>query len=132
MPQRIGRRSSRIINKSRCSREFTLTQQATGSRVGGLWIDGVETSTTLRGSVQPSTDNERLQLPEGERVSEAITVYINTTDKDAIRPIKVGVSQSESDIITVDNLNYAVRSVTPWFDFGHIQAIAVRLEDQDG
>ncbi len=133
MSARIGRRSARILNGDRFSRNFTLTQQATGSRDSeGLWVEGAETSATLKGSIQPSTDKERLQLPEGERASEAITVYINTTDKDAISPIKVGTTQADSDIITVDSLNYAVRSVTPWFDFGHLQAIAVRLEDQDG
>jgi len=133
MSARIGRRSAKIINGDRFSRNFTLTQESTGSRDSdGLWIDGTQTSTTLKGSVQPSTDKERLQLPEGERASEAITVYINTTDKDAISPIKVGTTQADSDIITVDGLNYAVRSVTPWFDFGHLQAIAVRLEGQNG
>ena len=133
MSARIGRRSARIINGDRFSRTFTLTQESTGSRGSdGLWIDGIQTSTTLKGSIQPSTDKERLQLPEGERAMEAITVYINTTDKDAISPIKVGSTQNDSDLITVDSLVYAVRSVTPWFDFGHLQAIATRLEDQDG
>jgi len=133
MSARIGRRSARILNGDRFSRNFTLTQESTGSRGDdGLWIDGTQTGTTLKGSIQPSTDKERLQLPEGERAMEAITVYINTTDKNAISPIKVGATQSDSDIITVDSLNYAVRSVTPWFDFGHLKAIAVRLEDQDG
>jgi len=132
MSQRIGRRSARIINKSRFSRSFTLTQYATGSRVGGLWVAGTPTVSSLTGSIQPSTDKERLQLPEGERASEAITVYIETIGKDTISPIKVGTAQTDSDIITVDGLNYAVRVSTPWFDFGHLQVIAVRLEDQNG
>jgi hypothetical protein len=84
------------------------------------------------GGLQPSTDKERLQLPEGERAMEAITVYINTLIKDTISPIKVGLTQADSDIITDDGLDYAVRSVTPWNDFGHLKAIATRLEDQDG
>ena len=133
MSARIGRRSARILNGDRFSRNFTLTQESTGSRDSdGLWINGTQTSTTLKGSVQPSTDKERLQVPEGERALETITVHIHTLDKDAISPIKVGLTQADSDIITVDNLNYAVRSATPWFDFGHLQAIATRLEDQDG
>ncbi len=132
MSARIGRRSARILNGDRFSRNFTLTQESTGSRVGGLWVDGTQTSTTLKGSIQPSTDKERLQVPEGERALETITVYIYTLDKDAISPIKVGLTQADSDIITVDSLNYAVRSATPWHDFGHLKAIANRLEDQDG
>jgi len=132
MSARIGRRSARILNGDRFSRNFTLTKESTGSRGSdGLWIDGTQTSTTLKGSVQPSTDKERLQVPEGERTMETITVHINTLVKDDISPIKVGTTQADSDIITVDSLNYAVRSVTPWFDFGHLQAIATRLEDQD-
>jgi len=132
MSARIGRRSARILNGDRFSRNFTLTQESTGSRVDGLWVDGTQVVTTLKGSIQPSTDKERLQLPEGERAMEAITVYINTTDKDAISPIKVGSTQTDSDIITVDSLDYAVRSVSRWHDFGHLTAIATRLEGQNG
>ena len=133
MSQRIGRRSSRIINKSRFSRAFTLIQEAAGSRGSdGIWTPGATSSSSLTGSIQPSTDEERLQLPEGERKSEAITVYFRTTDKDAIRPLKVGTSPADSDIIQVDSLQYAVRAVSSWFDFGHVNAICVRLEGQNG
>jgi len=133
MSQRIGRRSSRIIEKTRFSRSFTLVQEAAGSRSSaGIWVPGATTETTLTGSIQPTTDRERLQLPEGERSSESITVYFKTTDKDAIRPLKVGSSPVDSDIIEVDSLQYAVRAVTGWFDFGHLNAICVKLEGQDG
>jgi len=133
MSARIGRRSARILNGDRFSREFTLTKESTGTRGDeGLWIDGTPTEIPLKGSIQPSTDRERLQLPEGERAMEAITVYIETTDRDAITPIKVGATQNDSDLITTDGLIYAVRAIIQWADFGHLQAIATRLEGQNG
>lgn len=133
MSQRIGRRASRLLDKSKFSRTFTLTQEAAGDRDNdGVYVPGATTSTDLKGSVQPSTDEERLQLPEAERLSESITVMFRTTQKGAIKPLTVGTSPAGSDIITVDSLNYAVRSVSNWSDFGHVNAIAVRLEGQNG
>lgn len=134
MSQRIGRRASRLLDKSKFSRTFTLTQEASGDRDDdGIYIPGTATPIPdLKGSIQPSTDEERLQLLEAERKSEAKTVIFRTTQKDAIRPLKVGTSPANSDIITVDSLNYGVRSVADWSDFGHVNAIVVRLEGQDG
>ena len=71
-------------------------------------------------------------MPEAERLSEAKTVLFNTTDRDKIRPLRVGTSQTDSDVIVVDNLRWSVRAVDDWSDFGHIKAICTRLEEQDG
>jgi hypothetical protein len=131
MGQRIGRRSSKLLNKKRFSRNFVL-KQTSGSRVNGRWVSGVPVETTLFGSIQPASPKQRNSLPEGERLEDAISVFFRTTDKDAIRPLTVGTSQAESDVIIVDGLEWWVRSVDNWFDYGHVTALCTRKEGQDG
>ena len=131
---RIGRRSSRLLTTNRHARTFVLIKQAVGSRdENGRWVAGVETSyPDLKGSIQPVDKSQRLQLPEAERLDEAISVFFKTTDRDAIRPLRVGSVQTDSDIIQADGLNWAVRAVDDWHDHGHITAICTRLEAQNG
>lgn len=129
---RLGRRSARLLQSNRFARGFVLISQAVGSRdENGRWVAGVETSTDLKGLVRPATNTERLQLREAERLSEAITIFLNTMDRDKIRPLRVGTAQTNSDKIFVDNLYWAVRAVDDWSDFGHIKAICTRLEAQN-
>ena len=131
---RIGRRSSRLLTNNRFARSFTLKKQAVGDRSDstGEWVPGNTTETSLKGSIQPATKSQRLQLPEAERLDEAIAVYFKTTDRDDIRPLRIGTAQTDSDIIAIDNLNWAVRAADDWSDFGHITAICTRLEAQNG
>jgi len=129
---RIGRKSSKILNKKNKSREFDLLKEDPGARVDGIYIPGAAIRTTLIGSIQPATDSQRLMLPEGERLDEAIAIYYETLNKDDIRPLRVGSDQTDSDKIDVDSLIWAVRAVKDYHDFGHLEIIATRLEAQDG
>ena len=130
---RIGRRSSKLLTTNRHARAFVLIKQAVGSRdEKGRWVAGAETQTNLKGSIQPAGQSQRLQLPEAERLDEAISVFFQTTDRDIIRPLRVGTKQTDSDTIQVDGLNWAVRAVDDWHDHGHITAICTRLEGQNG
>jgi hypothetical protein len=130
---RIGRRSSTLLRSDRFARDFVLVRQAVGIRDSdGRWIAGAENSENLKGLVCKATDAERSQLQMAERLSEAITIFFHTLARDKMRPIRVGSVQTDSDVIIVDNLRWAVRSVGDWSDFGHIKITCIRLEGQNG
>lgn len=130
---RIGRRSAKLLTKSKFARDFVLVRQMVGSRdSNGRWVAGAEISENLKGLVREATNTERLQLQIAERLSEAITIFFHSTVSDKTRPLRVGTVQTDSDIIIVDNLRWAVKTIGNWSDFGHIKITCVRLEGQDG
>ena len=128
------RRPSRLLTSSRYAVPFVLVQYLSGSRNAdtGRWENGVETRTNYTGNIQPPTPTERLQLPEAERLSEAIMIYFITMEKDDIRSLRIGLQQSPPDVIEYDGLQWAVRSVTDWHTSGHLEVLCTRLENQDG
>lgn len=113
---------------------FTLKKQAPGDRNDdGVYVPGVETSfPDLHGSVQPLDGKSREELPEGERLFDAICILFETLDHDAISPLRIGSVQTESDIIVYNGLNWAVRVVHDMASYGHLEIYATRLENQDG
>lgn len=130
---RIGRRSSRLLETNRFARDFVLVRQAVGGRdIDGRWVPGNETSENLKGLIRPATDTERSQLQSAERLSEAITIFFYGIVRDKIRPIRIGLVQTDSDVIIVDNLRWAVRAIENWSDFGHMKVTCIRLEGQNG
>ena len=71
-----------------------------------LWVDGDETSFTIKASVQ-GVDNEVLQtLPEGDRTKEIYILYTSTELKTVIAGV------STPDIVIIDNKEYQVIRVT--------------------
>lgn len=113
---------------------FTLTQQAPGDRDDtGVYVPGAETVIPdLEGSIQPLAGKSREELPEAERLFDTICVLFETTDHDAIEPLRVGATQKESDIITYNSLEWAVRVVHDMATYGHLEVYATRLEAQNG
>lgn len=71
-----------------------------------LWVDGAETSFTIKASVQ-GADNEVLQtLPEGDRTKEVYVLYTTTELKTVVTGL------SNPDIVVIDNKEYQVIRVT--------------------
>ena len=129
------RRPSRLLTSNRYAVSFVLVQYLSGSRNAdtGRWEKGLATRTpSCTGNIQPATTTERLQLPEAERLSEAIMIYFITMEKDDIRSLRIGLQQSPPDIIEYDGLQWAVRSVKDWHTSGHLEVLCTRLENQDG
>jgi len=57
--------------------EQTLTVKiaSPGSRVAGVWQPGALTTDTIKGAIQPLTDRELQQLPEGWRTRARWKLY---------------------------------------------------------
>lgn len=113
---------------------FSLKKQAPGDRDStGVYVPGAETITPdLNGSIQPLDGKSRNELPEAERLMDAICILYETLDHDAISPLRIGTVQTESDIIIWNGLNWAVRVVYDMALYGHLEIYATRLEGQNG
>jgi hypothetical protein len=134
MVYKTGQMAAKIVlGNPRNTESFSLSKQSEGGRDDtGVYVPGVVTTLNLQGSIQPLTGKSREELPEGERLFDAICILYPTLDHDAISPLRVGSVQTESDIIIYNNLNWAVRVVHDMATFGHIEIYATRLENQNG
>ena len=113
---------------------FILMKQAAGDRDDdGVYVPGAESIfPDLEGSIQPLNGKSREELPEGERLMDAICLLFETTDHDAIAPLRVGIDQTQSDWIEWNSINWAVRVVHDMATYGHLEVYATRLEGQNG
>ena len=111
---------------------FVLIRQDAGDRDDdGIFDPGFDNDDELLGSVQPLDGKSRAQLPEGERLLDAILVLIKTTDHDLVAPLRIGLLQTDSDFIVWNDLKWAVRVVRDFASYGHIKVFATRLEGQN-
>lgn len=135
MAYKIGQNAAiSVLRNPAFIESFTLKKQAPGDRDDdGVYIPGAETTFPgLQGSIQPLDGKSREELPEGERLFDAICILFETLNHDAISPLRIGTVQTESDIIIYNGLNWAVRVVHDMASFGHLEIFATRLENQDG
>ena len=133
MALKTGQLAAKVVLRNQRNIEpFTLTKQAVGARVAVIYVPGAETAYPLEGSIQPLDGKSRNELPEAERLMDAICVLFETTDHDAIAPLRIGTVQTESDKITYNSLSWAVRVVHDMAAYGHVEVYATRLENQDG
>jgi hypothetical protein len=129
----IGNKTSRLTTNLRFGLPVTLIKKGAGAYdASGLYQDGATEATTVTAHHQPATEDDRMNLPEGERVSEAITVYIKTDDRDLVRPMRQGVDNSAGDIFQIGGINYEVYSVDNYSSDKHIKALCMRRDNQDG
>lgn len=112
---------------------FVLIRQDSGDRDNtGVYDPGFGNNEELLGSVQQLDGKSRAQLPEGERLLDAIIILHKTTDHDLVAPLRIGELQTDSDTIVWNNLNWAVRAVNDFASYGHMDIIATRIEGQNG
>jgi len=134
MVYKTGQMAAKIVlGNPRNTESFSLSKQSEGGRDDtGVYVPGVVTTLNLQGSIQPLTGKSREELPEGERLFDAICILYPTLDHDAISPLRVGSVQTESDTIIYNGLNWAVRVAHDMATFGYLEIYATRLENQNG
>ncbi|MEE9451377.1 MAG: hypothetical protein V3V61_01310 [Gammaproteobacteria bacterium] len=125
----IGNATSRLTTNQRFGDTVTLIKN-TGSYVNGAYVDGTPQTISVRVHHQPSNADDRSNLPEGERLREAITVWIKSSDREFVRPVRQGVKNSKGDIFQIGGINYEVYSVDNFSLDQHIKAICMRIENQ--
>jgi len=55
-----------------------ITRQTPGSYISGVWVPGTDSTFTIMASVQPLSDKDLVNLPEGRRASDVIKLYTDT------------------------------------------------------
>jgi len=110
----------RVIKSSRFNQMFGYASNPGSYSADGTWIPGVQGSTTYWGIIHPSTPKELEILEEGERTGEFITIF-------SLEKLETTTPVQESGYIVWQDLNYKVKSLNRWLDFGYYETIAVRI-----
>lgn len=130
---RVGKNTSRLITINRYKVNATLIKCNNGAYVDGIYQRGVEEATEIKVNIQPATDDDRENLPENSNIDEAIRVYIQSIDRDLVRPLRLGSAiNTNGDIIVINNIRYEVYSVDNRSLNNHIKALCMRQDSQDG
>lgn len=89
---------------------LSLFRKNAGSYVNGIWVEGTETEIAITASVQPTSGEEMLSLPEGRRNRKTYSLFTST-------PIEVihGLNNSTNpDQIEIYGERYEVIQVNVW------------------
>lgn len=112
---------TKVANSPAFAQEFTVNRSTGTFQQGGF----VETTVQIPfwGIIQPVTERELAQVPEGDRV----TGMIGFISEQVMYSTRVeGSNTGIGDTITWRNSLYKVVAVVPWKDFGFHKAIASR------
>lgn len=109
---------------------YTITRHDPGSYVNGYWVEGTESSITIKASVQPLRMDEVEVLPEGKRSSSAVKIYSDTK----LFPAKQANETSEAvsaDILQYDSSTWEIVACTPYQSgvIPHYKAYAVEVAE---
>jgi hypothetical protein len=111
-------------------RSITRRRFATGTRVGGRWVDGAPTDTPITASVQAPTGDDMEFLPEGTRRSQVRKLYATAG---SLRTVNQHDDEIADNVI-VDGVEYLVEHVTPWVPpalIPHDKVLVLRLKEPD-
>ena len=118
-----------IVSDPDFAQEFVITRSCGGSWQAGKWVN--ETIKVCSyGVIQPSTPEELEQVPEGDRVTGALSFH---SEQALFETHTYGPNDKfagTSDIIWHRGQNYRLAKVFPWEDFGYFKAIGIRISGQ--
>src|SRR6188768_3661806 len=86
---------------------LTIYRKTLGSYVNGLWVDGIETAIPITASIQPTTGEELLSLPEGRRNKKTYALFSSSK-------INLIVSEQNPDEIEIYGERYEIIRVEVW------------------
>ena len=106
---------NRPITSRRFRESATLIRQQSGQRVNRRWVPGAETRTEITVVSAPS-DAAKMRdlLPEGARLSESRTFWIEGSD---VQPVRIGDNATEGDVIEYQDTRFRVQHVESWPGF---------------
>jgi hypothetical protein len=86
---------------------LNLRRKVPGTYVNGLWVEGSFTTIPITASVQPTTGEEMLSIPEGRRDRKTYSLFTSTE-------IEVIHTGANCDQITIFGELYDVVRVEVW------------------
>ena len=84
-----------------------LYRKAAGTYVNGIWVEGGETLIVITASIQPTTGEEMLSLPECRRNRKTYSLFTSTK----INLISTGTNPDQVEIF---GERFEVVRVEPW------------------
>lgn len=129
---RIGKLTSRLPSGGRFGTSLSIILREGSIGNDGRWTVDPEVEVPVTGHAQPATGDDIEKLDEGDRIKEAQKVFITSYDRDSLRPLRVGADATKADIVIIKGIRYLVRHIDDYSTHGHIEAIVVREEGQDG
>jgi hypothetical protein len=107
-------------------RDVTVKHPGIGSYVAGVWVNGTETTFTIRANVQPVPAIVMETLPEGYRTKSAFILYTNT------ELLTAEDNNNNPDIVLLYGKRYFVTKKEIWQNtiLAHYEIIVVK-EEQD-
>jgi hypothetical protein len=115
---------SRVASSPYFAQAYSVTRQTGSFQLGGYVVNST-TVIPFWGIIQPATDEDLAQVPEGDRVTGMIG-FIGEQRMFQTFGGGVGDPSGLSDTITWNNEVYKVVKVVPWRDFAFWKAIASR------
>jgi len=105
-------------------KDVTVKRYADGAYVNGVWVEGAETTLTVKASVQPATTEDLQSLPENRRQLGAYRIYTDSELKSVVE------NANNPDKVVIDSTDYEVAQVQPWKNglIEHYKALAVRVQ----
>lgn len=115
---------TRVVNSPAFAQAYTVNRSVGAFAFGGYTVTSTD-ALPFWGIIQPATDEELAQVPEGDRVTGMIG-FISEQRMYETHGSGVGQPSGLSDTITWNDQLYKVVKVVPWKDFGFWKAIASR------
>ena len=112
-----------LLTSTKNTRAITVSRNAAGSWVDGIYVPGATGTFNERASIQPTPFNELLKNPEGDHLKDQRTFYSTFTFAD-------------NDKVEIDDTGekFLIMKLGDWDDFNltpdHYEAIGVSLDNQ--
>lgn len=86
---------------------INLYRKVAGAYVSGIWVEGAEVLILITASVQPTTGEEMLSIPEARRNRKSYALYTSTK-------IEVIHTGKNPDQVLIDGKRFEVIKVDIW------------------
>lgn len=112
--------------ESMSAQNVILKRQSTGSYVNGIFVPVPLGDLTIRAGVQPTSGEDLISLPEGQRERESYKIYSVTEMQTAKEN-----TQKKADVLEFYGKLFEVQQVQRHFGLGldHYKAIVTRLNE---
>lgn len=107
---------SELITDPDFAQTYSIFRKS-GQFTAGRWVQ-TETELTFTGPIQPATEKEIIQVPEGDRISEILVFY-------STQEIYTTNNTGTSDEIEWSGNRYKVEKVERYGDNGYYKALAI-------
>lgn len=98
---------------------LVLYRRNPGAFVNGIWVEGIETAIPITASVQPTTGEEMLSIPEGRRNRKTYSLF-TSTKIDVIHGLN---NSTNPDQIEIYGGRYEIVRVEIWQNNPHVFGI---------